>query len=178
MKTSLKSKSALALFPMFWGVLGFAALLANAVYSLTPFAVTPIADGLLSWWQWGLYGLWVFFMAYTEGYKGFQVQMSPRVVARGMHLVEHPKLLHVVLAPLFVMSLFHATRKRLFVSWFVLIAVVLLVIGVRQLEQPWRGIVDGGVVVGLSWGLIAMLWYFVVGLSGGEVPAEPELPGD
>ncbi len=178
MKTSLRYESPLALFPLFWGVLGFAAFLGTAIYRLAPFAIEPINDGMLNWWQWGLYGLWVFFMAYTEGYKGFQVQMSPRVVARGMHLVENPKPLHVILAPVFVMSLFHASRKRLIVSWSLLVGIVILVIIVRQFDQPWRGIVDGGVVVGLSWGVAAMLWYFAVGLTGRPVPATPELPGE
>jgi len=163
---------------MFWGVLGFAAILGSAIYRLTPYAVTALRDGELVWWQWGVLAVWVFFMAYAEGYKGFQVKVSPRVVARGMHLVEHPRTLHVVLAPFFVMCLFHATRKRLIVSWSVLSGVVLLVIGVRHLDQPWRGIIDGGVVVGLAWGLITMLWYFVAGLSGRTVPAVPEIPGD
>lgn len=176
MKTSPRSEPPTRWFPLVWGVLGFAAILGSAIWRLAPYAIEPFREHSLSWWQSGMYGAWVFFMAYTEGYRGFQVQMSPRVVARGLYLSRHPRLLHVALAPLFVMSLFYATRRRLIVSWVLLVAIVILVILVRQLAQPWRGIVDGGVVVGLSWGLIAMLYYFVAALAGRPIPADPELP--
>jgi hypothetical protein len=159
-----------------WGVLGFAAILGRAIWQLAPIAYEPIRDGALSGAQIAVYVLWVAFMLYSEGYKGFQRQLSPRVVARGLHLARHPRLAHALLAPFFCMGLFHATRKRLITSWAVLIGIVGLVVAVRQLDQPWRGIVDGGVVLGLSWGLVAMLVYLVLGLMGRELPVPPDLP--
>ena len=43
---------------------------------------------------------------------------------------------------------------------------------VRQLAQPWRGIVDAGVVVGLIWGVMALIafWWRAV---AGQPPAVP-----
>lgn len=141
-----------------WGVLGFAALLAHALWELFPLAAQPLRDHSLTSVQIALYVLWVAFMAYTEGYKGFQRQLAPRLVARGFYAARHRRALWTALAPFFCMGLFHATRRRLIISWTIVIGVVMVVIAVRHLAQPWRGIIDGGVVVGLSWGLVAILW--------------------
>lgn len=47
-----------------------------------------------------------------------------------------------------------ATYRRLVVSWCVVIGVVILIIVTVHLPQPWRGIVDTGVVGGLGWGTV------------------------
>lgn len=159
-----------------WGVLGFAALLIKALWQLVPLALEPIRAHTLTTWQVAIYGAWVLFMAYSEGYKGFQLHMAPRVAARGMYVASNPQLWRVLLAPLFCMGLFHATRRRLIVSWVILIGVIALVVAVRFLDQPWRGIVDGGVVVGLGWGLTAVLWSFYLALTGRLDHVSPEVP--
>jgi hypothetical protein len=47
------------------------------------------------------------------------------------------------------------------------------------MDQPWRGIVDAGVVLGLMVGLSSLLWIFITRLFGGRVvdfdPGIPEL---
>jgi hypothetical protein len=159
-----------------WGVGGVAFMLVMALARLGPVALEPIRTDALSGWQVALYGGWVVFMAYTEGYRGFQLAWSPRVVARALHVARRPRPHLVVLAPLVCMGLLHATRKRLIVSWTLTIGIVTLVILVRQLPQPWRGIVDGGVVVGLGWGLIALLWFFGRGLCGKDMPVPADVP--
>jgi hypothetical protein len=159
-----------------WGVLGFTAILVSAIVRLSPLAWEPIAARSLSNVQVALYVGWVAWMWYTEGYRAFQKQLCPRMVARALHLARNPVTHRVVLAPLFCMGLFHASRKRLIISWSVLLGVVGLVIAVRQLSQPWRGLIDGGVVVGLGWGLAALLVIFVMAVSGTEPTASPELP--
>ncbi len=161
-----------------WGVLGFAAILIQAVVGLFPLAIEPIQEGSLTGLQTGLYVLWVVFMAYSEGYKGFQKQMSPRVAVRSMYAARNPRPLLVIFAPFFCMGLFHATKRRLITSWAILIGVVILVIGVRQLDQPWRGIVDGGVVVGLAWGLLATLYYAILAWTGSEPDVPADVPGE
>ncbi|WP_428263368.1 hypothetical protein [Haliangium sp.] len=169
----------LASWPIaFWGVLGFAAIVFRAVWSLTPIAVEPIRAGGLGLGHWALWIGWVVFMVYSEGYKGFQLKVSPRVAARALYAARHPRPVIVLLAPLFCMGLVHATRKRLIVSWCVLTGIVGLVLLVRQLDQPWRGIVDAGVVAGLAWGLITMLWWFARALAGHPMPVPTDVPGD
>ncbi len=74
------------------------------------------------------------------------------------------------------MALFHASRKRLIIAWLVYAGIVAIVIAVRQLSQPWRGIVDAGVVVGLSWGIIAIVAAFVHVARGGALTSSAELP--
>lgn len=174
--TNDPSEPRLAYAAATWGVLGFSALLVKALYQLTPLALQPIREHTLSALQIALYVSWVAFMAYSEGYKGFQRQMAPRVAARSMYLARDPRPLWVALAPLFCMGLFHATRRRLIVSWTIFIGVVALVVAVRFLPQPWRGMVDGGVVVGLAWGLIATLWHFIRVLSGQLPLVPPDVP--
>ncbi|MBL4636965.1 MAG: hypothetical protein JKY56_24140, partial [Kofleriaceae bacterium] len=94
------------------------------------------------------------------------------------HLAQNPKRLHVILAPFFCMTLFHASRKRLIISWVVYAGIVVLVVAVRQLSQPWRGIVDVGVVFGLSWGIVAIVAAFVAIVRGGDIKAGADLPGE
>ena len=159
-----------------WGIFGFVLILGQAIYRLAPLAWQPIADGGLEPWHWGLYGFSILFNGYSEGYKAFQLQVAPRVVARADHLAKNPKLLHVVFAPLFCMAMFHASRRRLIVSWLVYLGIIILIIGVRQLDQPYRGIVDAGVVVGLSWGIIAIVDCFVSRLRGAPLQSSPDLP--
>ncbi len=159
-----------------WGIVGITALLGNAIVKLTPLALAPFERGELSWWQWVLYGLCIVFMAYSEGYKGFQKAFAPRVAARAAHLHKNPTLLHVLLAPAFCMALFHATRKRLIVSWVLIVMVVLLVLSVSLLPYPYRQIVDAGVVVGLTWGLLSVWGFALRWWLRGPLDVSPEVP--
>ncbi len=156
-----------------WGIFGITFLIGRALWTLTPIAVDTVQNYDLLWWHWVLMVSWVLFNAYAEGYRGFHLRFSPRTVARAFYLADHPTPLRVVLAPLFCMGLFGATKKVLIISWGILVAVVLLVIWVRSMADPWRGIVDAGVVVGLGLGLLSIQGYFVQGLFGRKVDHDP-----
>jgi len=56
------------------------------------------------------------------------------------------------------------------VAWSVTSIIALVVIAVRHVPQPWRGIIDAGVVVGLLWGAVAVAVFFVRAAQG-HVPA-------
>jgi len=159
-----------------WGVFGVLGVLSQALFRLTPLALEPVQKGMLEPYQWVIYVVWAVLNLYTEGYKGFQRGFNPRVVARAVHLAHHPKPLHVILAPAFCMSLFYATRKRLIVSWSLVIGITLVVVLVRQLDQPWRGIVDIGVVTGLGYGAAHLVVVFFKTLVAGETPTTDSLP--
>lgn len=159
-----------------WGVGGVTALLASAIWRLTPLAVEPIRAGSLQAWHWPVMVVWIGFMAWAEGYRGFQTKFSPRTAARALHLGRHPTPLRAALAPLFCMGFFGATRKVRITAWSVTTMVICLVLLVGALDQPWRGIVDAGVVIGLLWGVLSLLAFFVRGLVTGELPVDPELP--
>src|SRR5690349_7859679 len=99
---------------------------------LGPRAVEAIHAGLTTL-QWIALAASVAFNLWAEGIRAFQMQFSPRVVARAAALARmpSPRPLHVALAPLFCMGLIHATRKRLIVGWSVVIGVIGLVTLVR-----------------------------------------------
>lgn len=149
--------TALGILAAGWGVLAISAMLLQALSRLIPIAWEPLRDGQLTPLQGVLYAAWVLFTAYSEGYRGFQKSFSPSCAKRAVSLAQRPTLLRGILAPAYLMSLFAASRRRMISSWLLVIGITVLVILVKSLPQPWRGIVDGGVVVGLGWGLISLL---------------------
>ena len=161
-----------------WGLVGIVFLVGRALWTLTPIAWNTMVAYDMTWWHWTLTIVWVLFNAYAEGYRGFHLKFAPRTVARAFYLVDNPSPLRVLLAPLFCMGLFGATRKVMVISWTVMSLVVLLVIWVKSLNEPWRGIIDAGVVAGLGLGMLSMLGYFVLGLMGREVKHDPCVPGN
>lgn len=159
-----------------WGVAGFVLLLSQAIYRLTPLALEPIEAGTLEPWHWAIWIGWVAFSVYSEAYKGFYLSAAPRLVARAFHLCRDRDPLRRALAPLFCMGLFGATRKRLIVSWCLYVGIVIVVILVRQLAQPWRGIIDAGVVIALALGTLAVLFFFARALNGHPMPVASDVP--
>lgn len=145
-----------------WGVGGVLLLFGQALVRLTPIAWEAMTSGTLSSMQWAIYVGWVLVSAYTEGYRAFQKGFAPRVVKRAFELAAAPNTLAVVLAPAYCMTLFAAPRTRMLISWTVNLCVVAAVVYVRKLSQPWRGIIDGGVVVGLSWGVVCLVREFAI----------------
>jgi hypothetical protein len=115
-------------------------------------------------------------MADSEGYRAFHQNFSPRVVVRAQYLSAHPRPLFVALAPLYCMGLLHATRRRLITSWALTIGIVAIVLLVRGLPRPWRGIVDAGVVAGLTCGVLSIVYFTVRGLRGAPMPVASDVP--
>ncbi|MBT8453999.1 MAG: hypothetical protein KJO40_18705 [Deltaproteobacteria bacterium] len=159
-----------------WGIAWVSLLLGRAIWRLTPLALEPWTQDLMTNSQKGIYIAWLVANAYLEGYRGFQLRFSPRVVSRAVYLGQHPRPFWIVLALPFCLSLFHSTRRQMTVSWVFVIAIVLLVWWVRSLPQPWRGIVDGGVVLGLMWGLGVIWWLFLRYLLGAQIPPPGDIP--
>ena len=158
-----------------WGTFGFVSLLGCAVYRLTPYAVESFQMSLTPL-QWAAMAASILFMGYTEGYKTFQKKYSPRAAARLKHLFDHPRVVHVLLAPFFIMCFFYTTRKRKIVSYSVTFGIILLVVMVRKMDQPWRGIVDAGVVLGLSWGILSYFINVAKAFCSKSFDVSPELP--
>jgi len=164
-------------FGAVWGFAGVSLLLASAIRRLAPIAL----DALSREFQprhWAGLALSVGSMAYYEGYRAFQRGFSPRVAARAKYLKERPRLSHALLAPFFCMAFFHAPKRRIITSVSVTAGIILLVLMVRRLSQPWRGIVDGGVVVGLAWGLISLWICAVCAFARPGYSHSPEVPAE
>jgi hypothetical protein len=158
-----------------WGITGVALLLASAIYRLMPLAVDAFSYDF-DWRHYSSILAVIVFMAYAEGYRAFQQGFSPRVAARARYLKDNTTCPRVVFAPLFCMAFFHAVRKRQITSISVTAGIVILVLLVRMLSQPWRGIIDGGVVIGLMWGLVSLMVFGIRALTAKDFPFSPEVP--
>lgn len=155
-----------------YGSVGVALVLLSSVRRLIPIALEPIRAGALPPVQIAAYVVTCAYFAYTEGYKGFQKKFAPMVVARSLTLqpFQGTPFHHYLLAPFYSMGLFHATKKRMIVSWSVTALIGVIVAVVKRLPYPWRNIVDSGVVVGLSWGAISILLFYAKAKLTGKVP--------
>lgn len=158
---------------LLWGLGGVLYVLSEATLRLGAIALEGLSDMPTIYWVPTL--AWVAFNAYAEGYKGFQRAFAPRLVARAERLLRQPTAMRTVLAPMFLMGLVDGTKKRLTVSWILVTAIVGVVTVVRALPQPTRGIIDAGVVVGLGWGIGAILVGLVGWAQGRPNTTDPEL---
>lgn len=166
-----------------WGAVGVAAYLSYGVKKVVPIVREGIA-AITSPLQWCFLVATLAFFAYYEGYKGFQLGFSPRVVSRAWVVSEQfgaedaaAPSWHKILAPAFCIGYFHGTRKRVIASWSVTATIFCVVVGVRRLSNPYRAIIDAGVIVGLLWGTSSVLAIFVRSLLDGKPPDyDPCLP--
>lgn len=158
-----------------WGLGGIALLLGNAIHRLS-IVVVDAASYDLDGRHWLVCAALTAFMAHVKGYLVFQKRLAPRVAARARALGEIRRPLAAFLAPLYCMGYFHTTARRQRTTIAMTCGVVLLIVLVRSLAQPWRGIVDLGVVVALGWGLVAILYQGMKALMAKDFPHSPELP--
>lgn len=153
-------------------------LLSMALFRLGPYAL-ELQSVSLDTIHWLALAVSVLFMAYAEGYRGFYQQFSPRVVKRAAAVGLSSHWYHILLAPLFCMGFMHATRTRKIVAFSLTSMIICLILLVRLLPQPWRGIVDAGVVVGLVIGILSLMYFMVVAFRGIErISVSPEFPAD
>jgi hypothetical protein len=142
---------------MLWAYLGVIGLLSQSIVRLVPVALEPLRSGHMTliqelvYWGWGISSI------YLEGYRGFHLRFVPRVIRRTRLLGQDPTPLRAALAPLYVMGFFDAPRADKRAAWGVTIAVLCAVFVVRTLGHPWRGIIDGGVVMGLAAGMASLI---------------------
>ena len=161
-----------------WGLLGFSALLVEALSRLIPRAIS-LQDHSFSVGEAVAFGGILVFFAAIEGYGGFQRSFAPRAAMRAVLLVrEGPRAgwLRLVLAPLFCMALIGALQRRLIINWCLFVGIIGMIAMVMRLEEPFRAMMDAGVVVGLTWGLIATGVFGVRALSGAPLDVDLELP--
>jgi hypothetical protein len=160
-----------------WGVAGIGAVLLYAATSLGSYAVQALAAGLGPL-HWLLLAVNTAFMAWAEGYRGFQLRFSPRVAARALDLYEHPTGLRLLLAPLFCVGYFGATARLQRTVWLGTGLILLAVLAFNRLDQPWRGILDAGVMVGLMWGTASLAWATWATFRGRRALVAAEVPAE
>ena len=149
-------RSAIGTAGAIWAVTGVAGVLAWAIVRLAAIALGALEQPL-SWYHWAAIGAFIPFMAWSEGLRGFQRRFSPRVAERAMLIRTAPTAARVIFAPLFAAGFFGGSRREQIGACAGTVAIVVLVVIVHRLDQPWRGILDAGVVTGLTWGVVATL---------------------
>lgn len=143
------------------GTLGVSGLLLGAVVGMGRF-VREVDWGALSTIHWLLLLPYLAFMIGFKWYFGFHRGFSLRAARRIRLLAREPTALRVALAPLFSLSLVQAPRRRVLASWGLLLGLSAVVPLVRALPQPWRGLVDLGVMIGLGLGLLSLWWHLLL----------------
>ena len=164
----------LGLVGAIWGILGLSYIFGSALFRLYPYA-EELYGTTFAWYHWVGLVLSLAFMGYAEGYKGFHLKFSPRAAARALYLKNNPTIIRVLFAP-FCIGFFHATRKRKIVAYSLTLMILILIFSVRQLPQPWRGIVDAGVLLGLGWGLVSIWFFSAQAFFGQRFEVSPETP--
>ena len=167
--------STMGLIGAVWGVLGLSLLFGSALYRLFPYA-QELCGMAFGWIHWIALVVSLVFMGYAEGYKGFHLKFSPRVAARALYIKRNPTINRVLFAPFFCMGYFHATRRRKIVSYCLTAMIIGLIVLVRKLDQPWRGIVDAGVLFGLGGGLVSIWIFTFKAFFGRGFDVSPETP--
>ncbi len=148
-------KTLLGIIAATWGIAGVLLLIGAATVRLTRVGLEAF-DYPLQVHHWAFLGVFLLFMLISEGYRGFQKSFAPRVASRARELQLNPRPLQVFLAPLVCMGFLYATRRRMLASYGLAGMIVIFVLIVRQLPQPWHELVDIGVAAGLLWGMVAL----------------------
>jgi len=125
-----------------WGIIGFYSLVIFAMIRLSVYTVEAFAQPF-TLVQWLVLVVSLIFMAYSEGYKGFQKSYSPRFAARVHYLSSQANGLQLILAPLFCMGFFNAPKRRIISSVLLSSMIVTFVLLFKLVPQPWRGILLG-----------------------------------
>ena len=153
-------------------------LLLFAIFRLAPMALA-LENSPMNSYHWLALIFSVTYMSYAEGYKGFHRSFAPRVVVRARYLAANPRPLHVLLAPLFCMGYIYATRRRQILSFSLTVMIICFVLIARMMPQPWRGIIDAGVVTGLSLGVASIIYFLILSnRSPHRLSMSAEVPGD
>jgi len=73
------------------------------------------------------------------------------------------------------MGYIHATRRRQLFSIGLTLAILGFIFLARNLSQPWRGILDAGVVVGLGLGILSICYFTILAKRD---PAALDMPAE
>ncbi len=139
-----------------WAMIGVSILFASATYRMGSRGIATMQGGL-SAGEWVALVLLTLAFVYGEGFRALDRRWVPGLVQRARRLRREGGTLLRVLAPLYGLSLIGVDRRKLVRAWAGTTAIVLAVLLVRSLPEPWRGITDFAVAAALAWGLVAIL---------------------
>ena len=157
-----------------WAISGLMLLLGFACWRLAAYTLDSFSMPLNTF-HWIVFIAWAIFMAHGEGYKGFQKKFSPRFAARCKYLLSNATWLQTFLAPLFCMAYFHAPKKRVIATFALTLMIIIFIFSFRLIPQPWKGLLDFGVVLGLAWGLVSTIYYCFKALTDDQFTWDNEV---
>jgi hypothetical protein len=157
-----------------WSIVGCTCIIGSGIIRVLPKAIDAFQVNL-NLLQWVVLILWILFMIAGEGYRGFQKQFSPRFAARMWHLTQHGRTPDLWLAPFFCIGYYGSSRRRIISSWSLTAGVTIIILIVIHIVQPWRGIIDCGVLAGLVYGLICTYTMVWKTLDRRDYLADPEI---
>lgn len=167
-------------FGYYWGIVGVLIILLFAIVRMS-FRVIDMLNYSLNFWHWLSLILFAIYMVYAEGYKGFHLNFAPRVIVRARVFLDNsslPNALYLIIAPLLCMGYIYSTRKRKLISYLLTSGIIILVLLVRLLPQPWRGIIDVGVSLGLLLGACSIVYYWIESTKNNwRSPVLADFPG-
>lgn len=141
-----------------WGMLGIIFIVGYALFRLSFYAIDTF-NYSLTIWQWLILIVWAAYMIYTEGVRGFAKSFTPRAAARAQYIARHGSWHQIIFAPVFCFGYYQTTRRRLISIYALTTGIIILIVLIRLLPQPWRGIIDCGVVLGLTYGLLTLFHF-------------------
>ena len=136
---------------------GVIAIFSSAIYRLYP----HVREGFsfeFSTLNWIVLMAYLIVMIVGKGYFALHRGFVPRVINRSELLIENGNLFDKLLAPLYCMGFFKAPRKRMIISYVMISLIVSFIVSASKITQPWRGIIDLGVIIGLSLGIFSLLF--------------------
>lgn len=152
-----------------WAIVGVSAMLSVAVVRLGSRALETLRAGL-SGPEWVALVLLTALFVYGEGVRALQRRWVPFVAERARE-VSRSALGWRVLAPLYAMALVGARARVLVRAWAGVAAIVVAVLLVHAMPEPWRGVVDFAVAAALLWGVFALLGLLLGSSQEGRDPA-------
>jgi len=143
-------------FIIIYSIGGVILIFSSAIFRLLPHVLEGFTYQFSNL-QWIVLIFYLLIMIVGKGFFALHRGFVPRVIKRSDQIVENGKLIDRILAPLYCMGFFNAPMKRMLISYVMIFFIVSFIVNASRISQPWRGIIDLGVIVGLSLGIISLI---------------------
>mmetsp|Transcript_14940 Transcript_14940/g.22982 ORF Transcript_14940/g.22982 Transcript_14940/m.22982 type:complete len:264 (+) Transcript_14940:153-944(+) len=162
-----------------WGTGGTLCLLLQAFKYNLPSALEPLRQGgmVFSPLQWSIYAATVVIFALGQGNRCLQLKFAPLVVKRACSLDDKNSnaIVHGLLAPLYVMGLFHGTKQRLIKSYSLIFGTAALQIALQKGmvlsgASQSLSILNAGFAAGFGWGIVSLACLYLSSMLTGKTP--------
>jgi len=158
-----------------WGLGGVYLLILYSIVKLAPRAWEAL-DAEPGFIHWAVAIINLIFMLYVEGYRGFQKSFAPRTVARAHFLFRNPNWRDLSLGPFFCMGYYRMNRRPRIGIYALTVMMIFFILLLPLLPQPWRGALDLGVVIGLSYGIATLSFFTYHAFVRNDPRYSPEIP--